>query len=115
MAILLCVGSFFATFSFEAVGKYRFYQNEQKINSLFSYAKKMSFIQKSDVFITFEQKKGDLFVEVDSEKKSLKNLKLLFNNKHIQKLEILISSSGAILPEGKLAITDDKNLVELKE
>jgi len=97
---------------------YRFKTNIKKIESYFEFAKKISYMQQTDVFFYLENKDKDILLTIGTSKDGgffknqksikdrIKNAHFLLKNQKSNSVEITFSSSGAIFPKEEIKICD---------
>jgi Tfp pilus assembly protein FimT len=103
--------------------KHRYKNNLKKIDLYFGFCKKMAYFNQSDVHMKLSQDDKKICCEMgtdetmgffENSKKiedAFDHMKFLFNKKKVDKLDVLFSSTGEVLPKGDLEFLDNKDKI----
>jgi hypothetical protein len=106
------------------VQKYK--NNLKKIDYYFAFSKKMAQTNQADIYLKIYQENMKTHLEIGTDEKMgfflnskkitdvLDDLVFTFNEKKIDNIEIVFSSSGNVFPKGKFVFLDRKNKFEEK-
>lgn len=122
LVVFFIISSVFSVLGFylnKAIYIHKQKNNIKKIKSYLDFAQKMAVLHQSDVIVKFTQDKKDvkLFIGLDEnlgffcdkpQKDIFENLKIFFNKKPTNFIEILCTSNGVIWPQGKLTFYNSK-------
>jgi len=104
----------------KALYTHKYKNNIKKLDMYFDLCKKMAFSNQADVYLKLYQEKEKLVCEIGTDEKMgffinskkikdhFENMYFLYNQKKINKLEILFSTTGEILPKGNLEFLDKR-------
>ncbi len=104
----------------EALYKHKYKNNIKKIDMYFDFCKKMAFSHQADIYLKLYQENQRVYCEIGTDestgffentpktKDHFDDINFLFNQKKINKLEILFSTTGEILPKGNIEFLDKK-------
>lgn len=94
--------------------------NLKKIDMYFDFCKKMAFSNQADIYLNLSQVNSKIYFEIGTDatmgffknskktKDYFEDIYFLYNDKKIDKLEILFCSTGMILPKGTIEFLDKK-------
>ncbi|MBN2480064.1 MAG: type II secretion system protein [Parachlamydiales bacterium] len=96
----------------------------KKIDSYFVMCKKMAYTHQADIYLTAINEKKGMTLEIGTDenmglfenqkkiKELLKNINFKFNNKIVDKVEIIFSSTGSILPKPNFQFFDKNSKIQ---
>lgn len=106
----------------KALYKHKYRNNIKKIDMYFTFCKKMALSNQADIYLKLYQEKDKTCFEMGTDDFSgfFENIKktkdvfddmfFLFNQKKVNEMEIIFSSTGEILPKGNLEFFDKKKI-----
>lgn len=127
LELMICIALITICFSMiginvrKAINIHKYKSNIKKIDMYFDFCKKMAMANQADVYLNFSQVNQNIFCEMGTDENrsffensqkirdNFENMYFFFDKKKINKLEILFSSTGEILPKGEIEFsTNDK-------
>lgn len=107
-----------------ALHKHNYENNIKKFDNYVEFCKKMAFANQADIYMTLSQDENNIEIEMGTSsdmgffknikktKDVFKSMNFKFNEKKMEKVEIVFTSNGSILTKGKINFLDIKEKIE---
>lgn len=108
----------------KALHKHHYENNIKKFDSYVEFSKKMAFSNQADIYMHLTQTETKIGIEIGTSsdmgffknikktQDSFNNMNFKFNGEKLEKLEIVFTSNGNILTQGKFEFMDVKEKIE---